>query len=149
MNTSGPRAGFGFHARNNADFCQVTHQQHNISSDASLDLNNGYQRLSEDLRQRIAVLIGPYTNKRLHAHRCSDWITKAFGLCWFYDRVVLALPDVNSVKEYVRRANTTTVKIDDDNGTAMTKPQLDILHIAVDPFTDEENEALGNLADFA
>jgi hypothetical protein len=29
--------------------------------------------------QRIAVLVGPYTNKKLYIHRCAEWITKGLG----------------------------------------------------------------------
>ncbi|MCK1307634.1 hypothetical protein [Bradyrhizobium sp. 45] len=97
-----------------------------------------------DSGERIAVLVvGPYTNRKLYAHRCADWVTNAFGLCWFYDRVVLALPDRDSMKEYGRRATIVPVVPD----TAPAKPRLDVLHISVSYLTDEEDEALGKMSD--
>jgi hypothetical protein len=100
----------------------------------------------KDSGERLAVLVvGPYTNRKLYAHRCADWVTKGFGLCWFYDRVVLALPDPDSMKEYGRRA----MIIPSDKGLAPAKPRLDVLHISVPYLTDEENVALGKLAGIA
>jgi hypothetical protein len=97
-----------------------------------------------EARQRIAVLIvGPYTNRKLYAHRCADWVAKGFGLCWFYDRVVLALPDTNSMKEYARRAMIASSKESSEEGLPVPiKPRLDILPISVSPLTDEQEDAL-------
>lgn len=99
----------------------------------------------ENSKERIAVLIvGPYTNRKLYAHRCAEWVTRGFGLCWFYDRVVLALPDSDSMNEYKKRALIAP----SDDGKNPAKPKLDVLHIFVSYLTDEENEAVAKLANF-
>ncbi|HEY3745526.1 MAG TPA: hypothetical protein VGL17_04750 [Gemmatimonadaceae bacterium] len=98
--------------------------------------------------ERIAVLIiGPYTNKNLYVHRCADWVTRGFGLCWFYDRVVLALPDFDPMDEYVRRATIASAQEGSGGIRSMTtKPLLDVLFIDRPPLADEDDEALAKLA---
>jgi hypothetical protein len=97
--------------------------------------------------QEFAVLVvGPYTNEKLYAHRCSDWITKAFGLAWIYDRVVLALPEEDYLKQYRERCRLVEEKASQRLLKAAIAtsfaPKVDIVHIYVDPFSKEDNEVL-------
>ncbi|SDO48200.1 hypothetical protein [Afipia sp. GAS231] len=102
-----------------------------------------------DERKLAVLLVGPYTNKKLYAHRCSDWITKAFGLAWTYDRVILALPERDELDEYRRRCGLVEAKANERlrKLPAMTSPKVEIVHIEVDPLVKEEHEALGALAE--
>jgi hypothetical protein len=101
--------------------------------------------------ESVAVLVvGPYTNKRIYAHRCAEWVTKGFGLAWFYDRVLLALPDSETLAQYRSRA---TVKVipesarPDGRKPKAVAPVLEVAFIEVSPFTTEEDEAMAQLGD--
>jgi hypothetical protein len=100
--------------------------------------------------EELAVLVvGPYTNKKLYANRCSDWITKAFGLAWTYDMVVLALPDRDALAEYHRRCSLVGGKANErlQKVPAAPPPKVEIVHIEVDPLSKEDHEALAALAE--
>jgi hypothetical protein len=101
--------------------------------------------------QSVAVLVvGPYTNKKIYAHRCAEWVTKGFGLAWFYDRVLLALPDGETLDQY---RNRTTVKAipeserPDGWKPRTVAPVLDVVSIQVSTFTAEQEEALAQMGD--
>jgi hypothetical protein len=101
-----------------------------------------------------AIVVGPYNNNKLYANRCSDWLTKAFGLAWLYDRVVLALPDKAAFDDYRRRAShmtrTAQERLEGTSGASSVRetgiPRVEVVHIEVDPLTPEEHEALAQLA---
>jgi hypothetical protein len=46
------------------------------------------------------IIVGPYRNTQLYRKRKFDWLYRAFGLAWFYDHVVILLPDPNEVESY-------------------------------------------------
>jgi hypothetical protein len=103
-------------------------------------------------KEQFAVLVvGPYTNEKLYANRCSDWITKAFGLAWVYDRVVLALPEKDYLDQYRKRCRLVENKAQDRlpklPSSSPVAPKVDIVHINVNPFSKEDSEALAALAD--
>jgi hypothetical protein len=102
--------------------------------------------------EEFAVLVvGPYTNEKLYSHRCSDWITKAFGLAWIYGRVVLALPAKDYLEQYRERCRLMEGKANErlanPANSSPVKPKIDIVHIYVDPFSKEDNEALAALVE--
>jgi hypothetical protein len=102
-------------------------------------------------KQFAVLVVGPYTNEKLYANRCSDWITKAFGLAWIYDRVVLALPEADYLKQYRERCRLVENKVSERLPKPATlspvAPKVDIVHILVDPFAKEDSEALAALAE--
>jgi hypothetical protein len=103
-------------------------------------------------KEQFAVLVvGPYTNEKLYANRCSDWITKAFGLAWIYDRVVLALPEEAYLKEYRERCRLLEDKASERLSKAAISttfaPNIDIVYIYVDPFAKEDRDALAALSE--
>jgi hypothetical protein len=58
--------------------------------------------------------------------------------------VLLALPNSDVIDEYSRRAKVSALPaIEGQQG----KPRLDVVHVFVDPFTEEENAALDQLRD--
>ena len=98
-----------------------------------------------------ALVVGPYTNRKLYAHRCSDWITKAWGLAWIYDVVVLALPEKDALEEYRRRSGLIGGKANERLAEA-AKPwpgasKVEIVYIDVDPLAKQDHEVLGALAE--
>jgi hypothetical protein len=100
--------------------------------------------------KKLAVLIvGPYTNKKLYGNRCSDWITKAFGLAWTFDRVILALPEKDELGEYRRRCSLVEGKANErlQKLPGMPSPKVEIVHIDVDPLAKEDHEAFAALAE--
>lgn len=101
--------------------------------------------------QSVAVLVvGPYTNKKIYAHRCAEWVTKGFGLAWFYDRVLLALPDGEALDQYRIRTTVKTVpesEKPDERKLRTVAPVLDVVSIRVSPFTAEEEEVMALLGD--
>lgn len=46
------------------------------------------------------IIVGPYQNPQLYRKRKYDWLYRAFGLVWFYDHVVILLPDPNELESY-------------------------------------------------
>jgi hypothetical protein len=108
-------------------------------------------------REEFAVLVvGPYNNNKAYANRCSDWVTRAFGLAWLYDRVVLALPDEAALEEYRKRESQMAAKArersDVTAGDTPAKPRtcvprVEVVHIDVDPLTPADHAALAQLHD--
>jgi hypothetical protein len=78
----------------------------------------------------------------LGMHRCAEGITRGLGLAWFYDRVVLALPSADFSKNAATLKGTMT-KTEEKSSKS---PQLDVVDVVVDPFGEQENEAIGSLA---
>lgn len=97
------------------------------------------------------LVVGPYTNDKLYAQRCSDWITKAFGLAWIYSRVILALPEKDYLQEYRERCRLVEDKASERfpklAKSSPATPKVDIVYIDVDPFSKEDSEAMAALAD--
>lgn len=50
--------------------------------------------IAADPPQRLAVLVvGPYRNSAMYRDRCDEWVLRAFGTAWMFDRVMLAVPE--------------------------------------------------------
>jgi hypothetical protein len=105
-------------------------------------------------KERIAVLIvGPYTNPNMYRDRCDEWIARAFGLAWIFDRVVLAIPAADYLESYRDRARAVAKAAirpnSEDAANArpdeIRYPTVDAVHIKVDPFEAQDSEALSKL----
>jgi hypothetical protein len=48
----------------------------------------------------IAIVVGPYQDRKLYRKRRYDWLYRAFGLAWFYDHVFLVLPVADELETY-------------------------------------------------
>lgn len=62
-----------------------------------------YYRTFDDGRSPktiVALIVGPYQNKKLYHRRRFDWCFRALGLAWLYDDVVLLLPQLDDVASY-------------------------------------------------
>jgi hypothetical protein len=102
--------------------------------------------------ERVAVLvIGPYTNANMYRDRCDEWIARAFGIAWVVDRVVLAMPAEGYVEMYRDRARVAAEASRRISGGvaaagATRSPNVDVIHIEVDPFDPVDSEAVGQLS---
>jgi hypothetical protein len=90
---------------------------------------------------RIAVIVvGPYSSEKLYLSRGGDWITKAFGLAWLYDRIVLALPDAKALPDYRRRIDAVNRELQERSGNSTgPRPVVDVVHTDVPKTTPEED----------
>lgn len=52
-------------------------------------------------RRAGAIIVGPYTNASLYKKRRHEWILRAFALAWFFDKVLLVLPNSEFIEQYV------------------------------------------------
>jgi hypothetical protein len=102
--------------------------------------------------KRIAVLVvGPYTNANMYRDRCDEWIVRAFGIAWVFDRVVLAVPATDYLEMYREQARIVAQASRRIFGGAavapdtIRSPKVDAVHIEVDPFDPVDSEALGQL----
>jgi hypothetical protein len=71
------------------------------SGDPPVDFR--YYRTFEDGRPPktiVALIVGPYQNKKLYRKRMFDWCFRALGLAWMFDDVVLLLPQASEVRSY-------------------------------------------------
>ncbi|WP_456861743.1 hypothetical protein [Bradyrhizobium sp. USDA 4503] len=102
--------------------------------------------------ETIAVLIvGPYQNVQLYRKRKYDWLYRAFGLSWFYDHVVILLPDPNELESYktwivnaLKRAGAPPTGAEGQ----VRKPSVHVFHpkLSLPPaLTDEEEAAIQSL----
>lgn len=110
--------------------------------DFMFDLPNSGGRLA-------VVVVGPYTNKKLYLSRSGDWVTRAFGLAWLFDRVVLALPDYDSLPEYQKRISAIRRQLEERSGRLRRPPAVEVVHTDVPKFNVEEEEFLNELGKFA
>jgi hypothetical protein len=110
--------------------------------DFIFDLPNSGGRLA-------VVVVGPYSNKKLYLSRSGDWVTRAFGLAWLFDRVVLALPDSESLPEYQKRISAIGRQLEEQNGRLRRPPAIEVVHTDVPKFNAEEEEFLNELGSFA
>ena len=116
-------------------------------------LFSSFSETGEKQEDLAVLVVGPYNNKKAYANRCSSWVTRAFGLAWLYDTVVLALPEKAALEEYRQRASKVTAKARErSNGADAADPRLrtgapsvEVVHIDVDPFTPVEHAALAKL----
>jgi hypothetical protein len=102
--------------------------------------------------KKIAVLVvGPYKNATMYRDRCDEWIARAFGLAWVVDRVLLAVPVQDYVQMYrdraalVAEASRRILGATADAPGEIRFPNVDAIHIEVDPFDPADSEAVGLL----
>jgi hypothetical protein len=102
--------------------------------------------------ERVAVLVvGPYTNANMYRDRCDEWIVRAFGIAWVFDRVVLAVPATDYLEMYREQARIVgdaSRRISSGAAAApgaIRSPNVDVVHIEVDPLDPVDSEALGQL----
>jgi hypothetical protein len=53
------------------------------------------------IRTIATLIVGPYQNKSLYAKRRFEWILRAFGTAWFFDRVFLIVPSLEISEQYI------------------------------------------------
>jgi hypothetical protein len=107
--------------------------------------------------ERVAVLVvGPYTNPNMYRDRCDEWIARAFGLAWIFDRVVLVIPTADYLQSYRDRAGAVAKaaskrnsKDADDVRPDLIRYPVDVVHIKVDPFEAKDSESLSKLDNLA
>ena len=100
----------------------------------------------DEPEKRIAVLIvGPYNNVKNYIAKSADWITRAYGLAWFYEMVVLAVPNVDALSAFDSRNATMRERIAEVCKGGDRKPQVMIVSLYVDPLAEEDHAALAAL----
>jgi hypothetical protein len=108
-------------------------------------------------KERVAVLVvGPYTNPNMYRDRCDEWIARAFGLAWIFDRVVLVIPAADYLESYRDRAGAVAKAASKRNSEDAADARRDVIrypvevvHIKVDPFEAQDSEALSKLNNLA
>jgi hypothetical protein len=96
----------------------------------------------------IAVLIvGPYGNNSLYAKRRFEWILRAFGLAWFFDRIFLVVPTEDLARQY-----SSWIRVCEGRAADLTanlrKPEvgaLDLSQAGIERLTAKEQEAIATL----
>jgi hypothetical protein len=111
-----------------------------------------FESSSGDRPRRMAVLvIGPYKNPNMYRDRCDEWIARAFGTAWAFERVVLALPVKEYLDNYRLRAQQVTAaaverletsKCHQSASLELLGPSVDVIHIEVDPLAPEDSDAI-------
>jgi hypothetical protein len=102
----------------------------------------------EDEARRIAVLIvGPYSVAKNFVTKATDWVTRAYGLAWLYDVVVLAVPNADVVQAFDARNSTMREAISGGSDERRRTPNVVVVPLFVDPFTEEDHAALGALGE--
>lgn len=100
-------------------------------------------------RGRIAVIVvGPYSNKKLYGSRSGDWVTRAFGLAWIFEKVVLALPDVEALPEYKKRIDAVRAEFVHPKRPGGGLPSVEVIHTDVPKTTPEEDDAIAQFGPF-
>lgn len=99
---------------------------------------------TRDPAERVAVMvIGPYNNPKLYLSRGGDWVARAFGLAWLFDRIVLALPEARALADYTKRITAVKRESEERFGSAGSHmPMVDVVHVNVPKLTPEEDEML-------
>ena len=99
------------------------------------------------IRTIAALIVGPYQNTALYSKRRHDWILKAFGLNWFFDRVLLVVPNLDLGEQYsswIRVCNSRAANLTAN----LRRPEVGVVVIpeaAIQRFTAEEDEAIAQL----
>jgi len=97
--------------------------------------------LEEQVRAKVAVLIvGPYTNQKNYFTKSADWVARAYGLAWLYDRVVLAIPHESALPDFDAKNGAMRQAIA-SLGASDRSPCVLVAPIFVDPFTEEDHDA--------
>lgn len=100
------------------------------------------------LKRVAALVVGPYTNANMYRDRCDEWIARAFGIAWAFDRVVLAVPAADYLEMYRKQARMVaeaSLRISGEADGAVRSPNVNAVHIEVDPLDPADSEAVGKL----
>jgi hypothetical protein len=96
--------------------------------------------------ETVAVLVvGPYKNTAMYRDRRDEWILRAFGTAWLFDRIVIAIPDQNFSAKYAARVRQLSQSIKEKTVPGDRLPKVDVVHVDVDPLDPEDSAALSNL----
>ncbi len=93
-----------------------------------------------DARSVAVLIVGPYSNKKNYIARCADWLTRAYGLAWLYDTLILAVPEAGAVGEYLKRNQAIITELAAKNLRREKGPNVNIVQLMVDPFAAEDHE---------
>jgi hypothetical protein len=103
--------------------------------------------IAGDPPQKLAVLVvGPYKNAAMYRDRCDEWILRAFGSAWIFDRVLLAIPDERFISMYDARAKQLARATEQKATVGAAVPRVDAIYIYVDPMDPEDSAALSEHA---
>ncbi len=104
---------------------------------------------AKGLKRVAALVVGPYTNANMYRDRCDEWIVRAFGIAWAFDRVVLAVPAADYLEMYRKQARMVAEASLRISGPAadgaIRSPNVNVVHIEVDPLDPADSEAVGKL----
>ena len=90
-------------------------------------------------------MVGPYTNEKNYAAKSGDG-SRAHGLAWLYEMVVLAVPNVAALPEYDSRIRAMSEKVGASKVAGGRTPLVSVVSLQVDPFSEEDHAALAGLA---
>jgi hypothetical protein len=99
----------------------------------------------------VAIIVGPYQDRKLYRKRRHDWLYHALGLAWFYDHVVVILPEANELESYrswIDEAKRRAERIPTSSAERTRLPRVHVIHpkLRERQLTDEEAELLAPLA---
>lgn len=99
----------------------------------------------------VAIIVGPYHDRKLYRKRRHDWLYRAFGLAWFYDHVVVILPEADALESYrswIEEAKRRAERIPSSSAERARQPRVHVIHpkLKERQLTDEEAELLAGLA---
>jgi hypothetical protein len=123
----------------------------NFKATASPPVDYRFEWFVEDggvkIRTIAVLIVGPYQNTVLYSKRRHDWIMKAFGLNWFFDRVFLVLPRLSLAEQY-----SSWIRVCEGRAADLTanlrRPEVDVVVIpqaAIQRLSAEEHEAVARL----
>jgi hypothetical protein len=98
----------------------------------------------------VAIIVGPYQDRKLYRKRRHDWLYRAFGLAWFYDRVFLILPEPDELESYgswIRDAKKRAERLSSSGIERPRLPNVYVIHpkLKERQLTEEEAELLAHL----
>lgn len=99
----------------------------------------------------VAIIVGPYQDRKLYRKRRHDWLYHALGLAWFYDHVVVILPEaeaLGSYRSWIEDAKKRAERIPSSSAERTRQPRVHIIHpkLRERQLTDEEAELIARLA---
>jgi hypothetical protein len=100
----------------------------------------------------VAIIVGPYQDRKLYRKRRHDWLYRALGLAWFYDHVFLVLPEreaLDSYRSWIEQAKRRAELAYPTSGADRTRqPRLYAIHpkLKEPQLTDEQTESLAGIA---
>lgn len=94
----------------------------------------------------VAIVVGPYQDRKLYRKKRHDWLYRAFGLAWFYDHVFLVLPAADELESYKSWIIQARQRAQRPGLERLPRVYAICPNLKVRQLTEEEAELLATLA---